>query len=401
MKLFKSENYQFQLYSFCCIMDIMRSSKPNGRINNVGIITFPIARRGNVPLSQMVDIFDSIFDNIYIITGNYGEIPPKDRKDKLHLFAIKHRSGQNLFSRILNYIKTQIKISYKLAILSKKVDVWVFFFGECLILPAFTAKLARKKYMLVITGSVANVATTEKDPFAKTLNLLQNISYHLAPKLILYSEKLIAEYNLQKYQQKIVIARHHFLDFNKFTIRTEFNKRGNLVGYFGALSYAKGVWNFIQAISILKDYQDNLNFLLGGEGELSDKINYHIDNTNMQHRIKAIGWVPHDKLPDYLNQLKLLVLPSYSEGLPNILVEAMACGTPVLATSIGAIPDLIHDGITGFMMENNSPECIAKHITMALDHTNLEDIGNNGHKWVTSNYTFDNVVEQWRSLMRV
>jgi len=116
-------------------------------------------------------------------------------------------------------------------------------------------------------------------------------------------------------------------------------------------------------------------------------------------RVDLPGWIPHDDLPAYLNQLRLLVLPSYTEGLPNIMLEAMACGTPVLATPVGAVPDVIVDGKTGFIMENNSPECIAENVVRALAHPDIEQIAEAGRRFVEENFTFERAVERWKEVL--
>jgi len=94
-----------------------------------------------------------------------------------------------------------------------------------------------------------------------------------------------------------------------------------------------------------------------------------------------------------------LVLPSYTEGLPNIMLEAMACGTPVLATPVGAIPDVIRDGKTGFIMEDNSPKCIAENVVRALEHPDLEEIAEAGRRFVEEEFTFERAVEKWRGIL--
>ena len=97
---------------------------------------------------------------------------------------------------------------------------------------------------------------------------------------------------------------------------------------------------------------------------------------------------------------RLLVLPSYIEGLPNIMLEAMGCGTPVLATPVGVIPDVIIDRKTGFIMENNAPECIAENVRRALDSPDLERIAEEGRRFVEEYYTFERTVENWKSILQ-
>ncbi len=97
---------------------------------------------------------------------------------------------------------------------------------------------------------------------------------------------------------------------------------------------------------------------------------------------------------------RLLVLPSYTEGLPNIMLEAMACGTPVLATPVGTIPDVIIDGKTGFIMENNSPECIAANVVRALSSPDLERIAEDGKRFAEENFSFEKTVENWKGILQ-
>jgi glycosyltransferase involved in cell wall biosynthesis len=159
--------------------------------------------------------------------------------------------------------------------------------------------------------------------------------------------------------------------------------------------------NFVQAVPEALKKQYNLEFLIGGDGLLRPEIAKYLDAHNLHNKVKmTAGWLDHDtELPGYLNKLKLLVLPSYTEGLPNITLEGMACGTPVLATPVGAIPDIIKDGETGFIMENNSPECIAENIIRALNHPNLEQIARNARALVEREFTFEKAVERYRDIL--
>jgi len=77
----------------------------------------------------------------------------------------------------------------------------------------------------------------------------------------------------------------------------------------------------------------------------------------------------------------------------------MACGTPVLATPVGAIPDVIKDGETGFLMENNSPECIATNVIRALEYPDLEGVAQRARALVEREFTYEKAVERWKEVL--
>jgi glycosyltransferase involved in cell wall biosynthesis len=231
------------------------------------------------------------------------------------------------------------------------------------------------------------------------LFLQQSLSYTISDKLVVYSPNLIAEWQLERYRHKIVIAYEHFISTDTFTITTPFLHRPLLIGYIGRFHEEKGILNFIKALPAVLNNKNELRVLIGGDGPQKESIVAALQKKGLTDRIDFPGWVVQQDLPLCLNTLRLLVIPSYTEGLPNIMLEAMACGTPVIATPVGAIPDIIKEGKTGFIMENNSPECIAKSINRALNDPNLETIALNARLMVQREFTFDISVQQWKRIL--
>ena len=367
---------------------------------NIGIITPPLINAGVPPLSNLINILQHFsLGSIYVITGNKGIKLSNENDQKIHIFGIQHKSGANTVSKIVNHIYLQLRISLKLIRLAKSADIWIFFLdSQALLLPVITAKLMRKKIIFALAASLTKSAKATKDTFANVLVHSEDINYKLSNHIILYSPNLIKEWNLEKYRDKIFIAHEHFLDFSKFKIKKKFDERDNLVGYIGRLSEEKGVLNFVKAIPEILTEKGDLEFLIGGDGQLRDEIEKYLADKNL-NKVKLVGWIPHDELPDYLNELKLVVLPSYTEGLPNIMLEAMACGTPVLATPVGAISDVIKDGETGFIIERNSPECIAKNVIRALEYPNFDEIVDNARELVEREFTYEATVERYKKAL--
>lgn len=365
------------------------------------VVTFPFAKAFITPLSNLEEILCSFSDNIYVITGGVENVMTKTDQRKIQTYRILyHKKTTNVLTRIARYIRMQARISWVLAKLSKNIDLCIFFMEAGALLPILTAKLLRKKVVSVLPSSIIRMSP-RKESLSLVLVYLQTISYVLSDRIILYSKNLIKEWNLEKYKDKILIAHEHFLDFNGFKLKKEITAREKLVGYIGRLSREKGVLNFVKAIpEILKERPD-LEFLIGGVGRLQDKIERHLDRNNLNGKVKHVGWIPHDELPNYLNELKVIVLPSYTEGLPNIVLEAMACGTPVLATPIGAISEITRDGETVFLLQSNDPRHIADRIVELLDKPELlERVGGKARKWVVENFSYEKTLESWRKILQ-
>lgn len=365
----------------------------------IGIITFPIKKNGITPLSNLVDITSNLCPKAYLITGGEGYIHFQNDR-RLATYNITHTGSHSILKRIYKYLVIQLQIAKIILTLRHDVTTWIFFIGGSgLIIPLIAAKVVGKRTYLLLAGSEKRGADVAYKCFALPVRFLISTGYCIADKIVVYSASLIRAWDLSMYRNKILIAHEHFFDLNLFTVTTPLADRPPLIGYIGSLGEVKGVLNFTLALPTTLNDQQDLRVLIGGDGDLKETIASSLQEQGVSTRVDLPGWISHDDLPRYLNQLRLLVLPSYTEGLPNIMLEAMACGTPVLATPVGAIPDVIVDGKTGFIMENNTPECIAENVIRALNSPDLERIAEAGKRYVEENFTFDKTVKNWKRIL--
>jgi glycosyltransferase involved in cell wall biosynthesis len=363
----------------------------------IGILTPPVANASIPPLSDLITILSNTSSPVYLITGNEGYHHFK-MDQRLYVNGIQYNSERNVILRAIKYFYLQIRIGIIFCKLVKKCDIWIFFLGgELLLIPMVISKLFGKKAVLLFSGSSVRAQYFDKLVFF--IKVLTRINCILSDRIILYSQSLVKEWQFESYSNKILIAHKNFINFNLFRSRTPLSQRPLAIGYIGRLNPEKGVQNFVQALPIILNERQDLRGLIAGDGRLKDFIKETLQQKNIISRVDIPGWISHDNLPEYLSQLRLLVIPSCTEGLPNIMLEAMACGTPVLAMPVGAVPDVISPGKTGFLLEDNAPEDIARNVSQALDFPDLMKISEASRRFVEENYSYEKTSVIWKKIL--
>jgi glycosyltransferase involved in cell wall biosynthesis len=352
-----------------------------------------------IPLSHIREIIIEISPRSYSIIAVLPDLAEKMIFDFEKDDIIIYKNQINPFFRAITYFFLNLKISWSIIFRSKDVDCFLFFMETGLPLPMIIAKLRNKRVIWLLPSSLSQRSKHLNTFLELILKPLHSLSYNIVDKIVLYSQNLIKEWKLQNYSDKIFISHEHYININIFSVTTPLNDRPSYIGYIGRLSEEKGIQNFVQALPIILNVRKDICVLIIGDGILKEMIEMILENEGLADRVNLINWISHNNLPEYLNKLRLLVIPSYTEGLPNIMLEAMICGTPVLATPVGAIPDILKEGETGFIMENNSPACITENINRALDSQNIEKISMNAKKMIETEFTFNKTVKRWKKLL--
>jgi glycosyltransferase involved in cell wall biosynthesis len=136
--------------------------------------------------------------------------------------------------------------------------------------------------------------------------------------------------------------------------------------FVGRLEKPKGAGYLLRSIPFLKSRDLNFHIYLAGDGSFKKHFKNYVARNRFETQVTFLGQVSHNELPLYYNMADILVLPSEMEGIPMVILEALACGTPVVASNVGGIPDLIVNGTNGIISDDLDPERLASAIIDAL-----------------------------------
>ena len=321
-----------------------------------------------VALSEPINIKSNIYGDILNYLSKYF--------DKIHVICLgnKKKSHYNniyFYSYpLLSWPKIFLKINGKKV---SKILITDYFVGGII------STIFSKKWKVPMVYRCGGPWKYDLDSPIKiikaiTLKLTKPIVLKNCKKVV-YNSKAIVEKKI-KHNYEVI---YNGVDTNLFKpIKT--NKRTSKLNilFIGRMFHEKGVQYLLKSV---KGMEDKVHLGLIGNGKLLK------DFKKISPHSEFYGRLPKKQLPEIINQYDVVILTSLVESFPNVLLEAMACGKPVIATNIYGIPEMITDGINGFLIQPKSSIAIRKVVNRFLDNPSLiKKMGSNAQKIVKERF---------------
>jgi N-acetyl-alpha-D-glucosaminyl L-malate synthase BshA len=188
-------------------------------------------------------------------------------------------------------------------------------------------------------------------------------------------------------------------------LRKKAEIEGETILFVGRLIDWKGVDDLIRAVPKVLEKYPKAKLLLVGSGPRKRRLINLAKTLDITNNVLFTGEVNQGELPRYYSVANVFVLPSIvndkgeTEGLGVVLLEAMACGIPVIGSNVGGIPDIINDGETGLLANQKDPDDLGQKIIMLLTDENLRKrVIENGLKFVKENFTWEVIADRFIKL---
>ena len=218
--------------------------------------------------------------------------------------------------------------------------------------------------------------------------LRETIVWHGADALITNSnflkEELVSLYNISR--RKVYVA-YNGVDLETFYPRSSrqallsklgMNPKTPVIMYLGGFRPIKGPSYFLKAIENISDRKKDIKALfVGGVGPLDILYREYFTRTlkTLERRgsLVTIGGISHVELPEYYSAVDAIVVPSLYDAFPKVILEAMACGTPVIASNVGGVPEIVSNRETGLLVKSANPDELTESIIEIVSNPELRE----------------------------
>jgi glycosyltransferase involved in cell wall biosynthesis len=160
-----------------------------------------------------------------------------------------------------------------------------------------------------------------------------------------------------------------------------------IIGSAGRLSPEKGFGVLVEAASLVVRSDPGAGFIHFGDGPLRETIRRRIGELGLESQFILAGL--RDDLDRFLPHWDLSVLPSFTEGLPTVVLESYAAGVPVVATAVGGTPEAVADGVDGYLVPAGEPTALARRILDVLGLDDRRGMGRRGRQRICDEFSFD------------
>lgn len=186
-------------------------------------------------------------------------------------------------------------------------------------------------------------------------------------------------------------------DFRPKPINKLFNSSALVIGITKNLEKIYGFEYLIKAFALLKSKYPKLSLelLIIGDGTQRKTLEKLCGTNNIINEVTFTGGIPHEKIPEYINMLDIVVFPSLEESFGVSILEASACGKPVIASNVGGIPEIIKNDCTGLLIQPKDVSVLVNALEFLIFNSEKRmKMGENGRIHVIANYEWSSSVQK-------
>jgi glycosyltransferase involved in cell wall biosynthesis len=256
-------------------------------------------------------------------------------------------------------------------------------------------------YASLLSGIPFTFTSHANDLFERGILLQQKVERSkFAVTISNYNRQFLIQHHANP--DKIQIVRCG-IDSQQYTYTPKTQKHTPIkLGSLARLVEKKGMDDFIRALAVLQQEGVDFEADIAGDGPLMDELQTLVAECHLESHVKFRGAIAHSDVPQWLRSLDVFVLACKrdkngdQDGIPVVLMEAMAIGIPVVSTTISGIPELITSSQTGFLANPGDPHSLAQTLKEVIHFNSLEHITKTAQEYV--NYEFDQQVNANRLL---
>jgi len=255
-------------------------------------------------------------------------------------------------------------------------------------------------------------------PFAPHSNLLEKIFFYTLEKLASYFTDAVITMNSydytigKKFYKKVYRINGVGVNLSQYNsaykeARLDIQKKlgisenSTVIAFIGRLISQKGIWFLLNASKeLIHKRGKEIIFLIIGEGPLKEDISKFIKINDLADSVKFLGY--SENVQDLLGAIDILVLPTYyTEGLPRIILEAMASGVPIIATNVRGCQDIIDNGVDGILIPFKNSKSIINAIEKLIDDKEFyERLKHNAYQKIIKSYATPVVLDQFDNIIK-
>jgi len=369
---------------------------------DVCVVTHPLSDAGENATRSLLDVLGAV-TGVALVTADL----PADssiRTDHELVELTRESVGDSVPVAAARFVLNQLRMCRTIA--ARDEPVVLFFGATAYLLPVVFARLLGKTVLIEPRGDVPLTLRIEWErrlpgPVARGLaglvRALERAGFAAADGVVTYTPAMARQLNLDPDDPDVYPTGARHVRTAQFDVAVPFEERERRVGFLGRLDEEK---NVRELASVAASLPPDVTFTFVGDGDLRGWLETRLEDEIAAGRVELRGWVDHDAVPAELNRLRLVVLVSEpTEGLPTAILEALACGTPVLARPVSGVPDVVRDGETGFRLDSTDPEAIESTIRAILDRDDLDTISANGRDLIEREYSFEAAQRRYREIL--